>query len=486
MTFVYPPDLISIIKKIRKSDKSLAFQANQLLTLSKPTPENLEIYSIKNRHLLLLHELLNLSKNSLKLLFGLLSVGWRAPIRAKSESGAQKSLFISHYFANMEDSIDISDPFFGHIPNLSLNRGLVPVIHFIDQVSSGFRISKRLPVVNQTATVIIGIKRLNVQILLLYFNDLCIAFKLFWRSFSANNHVRSLILRIAVAQVSLQTFRNHIIAQHVLDEIQTGEYKEIWLTFEGHAFERSILNTIKEAKVDVDINLYQHAPIVPGQIGLMELLEDFGSIVNVYTSGIITYNYLQSAFPELVARIHVAGSIKHSPKNDTGRISTIKKRDHLLFLPEGTTKSLFSMVSLAVTASTLDNSVKMIFRIHPNTPIKAAEAAKILLHKRDIRVSYGTLIGDFRSSYACIYRSSAAVIESLNYGLLPIHFNPSGDRELDCLALSSIRYPIVYSAQSLVELLCNQKLEFSSALFSEEVDFIEFSKMYFTPSVTDI
>ena len=486
MTFVRLPDLISIIKKTRRSDQSPAVQANQLLTLSKPTPENLEIYFIKNRHLLLLHELLNLSKNSLKLLFQLLSVGWRAPIRAKSASGPQKCLFISHYFENRDSSIDIKDQFFGHIPYLSLKRGLVPVIHYINQVSSIFRIAQGKPEVNQAATVLIGVNSLNAELFLLYFNNLFIALKLFCRSFSANKYEGRLILRIAVAQVSLQTFRNQIIAQHVIDEIQTGEYNEIWLTFEGHAYERSVLNAIKEAKIDIDINLYQHAAIVPGQIGLMELLEDFGSIVNVYTSGTITYNYLQSAFPQLAAKIHVAGSIKHSLQSDPCVASTIKKRDHLLFLPEGTTQSLFSLVNFAVAVSTLDNSVKMLFRLHPNSPTKAAESARILLHKRNISVSDGTLISDFRSSYACIYRSSAAVIESLNYGLLPIHFNLSGNRELDCLALSSMKYPVVDSAQSLVDLLSNRKLEFSSTQFSDKDEFIEFSKKYFTPSVSDI
>jgi len=486
MTFVCLPDLISIIKKTRNSEQSPAFQANQLLTLSKPTPENLEIYFISNRHLIFLHELLNLSKNSLKLLFQLLSVGWRASIRTKSVSGPQKSLFISHYFENGESSIDLEDPFFGHIPYLSIKRGLVPVIHFINQVSSSLRIAQRMPEVNQTAIVVIGLNSLNAKLFLSYFNNLFIALKLFWRSFKANKYEGWLILRIAVAQVSLQTFRNQIIAQHVIDEIQTGEYNEIWLTFEGHAYERSILNAIKESKIDIDINLYQHAPIVPGQIGLMELLEDFGSIVNVYTSGLITYHFLQSAFPEFAGRIHVAGSIKHSPQNDPDRINAIKKRHQLLFLPEGTAKSLYSFVNFAVAVSTLDKSVKMIFRLHPNSPIKAAEEARNILRKSNIRVSDGTLIGDFRSSYACIYRSSAAVIESLNFGLLPIYFNPSGNRELDCLALSSIKYPVVDSAQSLVDLLNNQKLEFSGALFSDIEEFMEFSKMYFTPLVIDI
>ena len=143
------------------------------------------------------------------------------------------------------------------------------------------------------------------------------------------------------------------------------------------------------------------------------------------------------------------------------------------------------MVDLALDVSVLNDSANILFRLHPNSPNKAAQMAQQLLKKANVRLSYGTLIDDFCSSYACVYRSSAAVIESLAYELLPIYFSPSGDRSLDCLALSSLKYPLIDSALSLAELLSGDELKFVSEYFSSKNEFEEFSEQYFTPLVID-
>ena len=473
------------LRDIRKSENSQAFQANQILSISKPTPENLEVYDVKDGSLSIFHEFLNLTTNSLKLLCKLLSVGWHVPIQKQTACGPLKCLFISHSFKSFSESSDPVDHFFGRLPDLARDRGFLPDVHFINQVSSSLQAREIVTEKNLRSSKTIGIYSLNVHYFLLYLKNLLLALKLFLRGLRATIDERGLILRIAVAQVSLQTFKNQIIANHILKEIKSGEVGEIWLTFEGHAYERAVLQAIKQAGALININLYQHAPIIPGQIGVMELLEDFGSMVDVHTCGNVTYKYLLSAFPELNARVHVAGSMKNSAKQKIYTGGNRKNKGFLLFLPEGTSQSLLSMVDLALDVSVLNDSANILFRLHPNSPNKAAQMAQQLLKKANVRLSYGTLIDDFCSSYACVYRSSAAVIESLAYELLPIYFSPSGDRSLDCLALSSLKYPLIDSALSLAELLSGDELKFVSEYFSSKNEFEEFSEQYFTPLVID-
>ena len=474
-------ELESRIRAIRKSINSKPLQANQILSITKSTPENLQAYKFDDRSINTICELYNLTSNAIKLILRLLSIGWHRNVKDKPVDGDDKSLFISHLFLHFPRSSNEIDPFFGNLPNDAKRRGLIPEIWYINQVSSSLKsdISKSLGGVSRCKVV--GIETLRTEHLLLYFKNLLLALKLFTNGAKNKSKDNQLLLRVAVMQVSLQTFRNQIISTQVAKIIISGEIKELWLTFEGHAYERSILQAAIDTNSNVEINLYQHAPVLPEQTGLMDLLEDFGDRVNVYTSGSITHKYFLDQFPNLASRLHIGGSSKAFTLQEVTKSSEVKSRNYLLFLPEGTAESLLAMVNLAIDIFNLDNSINLLIRSHPNSPQDALLESIQLTKKTSIVLSEDTLISDFSKSFACIYRSSATVIESMPYGLLPIHFDPRGERNLDCLAVSSLKYPVVDSAFSLLEILNSGKMEFENSVFSKQAAFENFSKDYFTP-----
>jgi hypothetical protein len=474
-------ELESQIRAIRKSISSKPLQANQILSITKSTPENLLPYKFDDRRINTICEFFNLTSNAMKLILQLLSIGWHRKAKDKPIYGDDKSLFISHLFLHLPRSSNEIDPFFGNLPNDAKRRGLIPEIWYINQVSSSLKSDIAKSLDNVSRSKVLGIETLRAEYLLLYFENLQLAFKLFANGVKNKSKDSQLLLRVAVMQVSLQTFRNQIISTQVAKIVISGEIKELWLTFEGHAYERSILQAVLDTNSNVEINLYQHAPVLPEQTGVMDLLEDFGDRVNVYTSGSITYKYFIKQFPNLASRLHIGGSSKAFTLQDVMKSSEVKSRNYLLFLPEGTTESLLSMVNLAIDVSNLDNSIDLLIRSHPNSPKDALLESIELTKTTSIILSENTLISDFSKSFACIYRSSATVIESMPYGLLPIHFDPSGGRNLDCLALSSLKYPVIDSAFSLLEIFKSGKMGFENSVFSKQAAFENFSKEYFTP-----
>jgi len=55
--------------------------------------------------------------------------------------------------------------------------------------------------------------------------------------------------------------------------------------------------------------------------------------------------------------------------------------------------------------------------------------------------SQHSLINDLEESWCCIYRSSAAAIEALAYGVIPIHFQSSGQFDLDPILNEYLEHP---------------------------------------------
>jgi hypothetical protein len=395
----------------------------------------------------------------------------------------QRSIFISHFFSNYQERSRGIDPFFGQLPELSRLSGLVPEMLYIDQESSSLG-ARVVSSVSDTPYRVIGIQRLDFDYICVFLRNFILAIRLFKTGLRIPNRVlRSVQLRVAVSQVSRATIRNQILAKEIIRKIESSNVEEIWITVEGHAYERMIISSVSNESPDVRINLYQHAAITPEQMGIFGLLADFGTRVQFFSSGKITHDYFKKHFPGLVGNIHIAGSSKSVDDSSIGTLPESQDRKFLLLLPEGTAESTFCMVQLAIDFSRLEKSTKLVIRFHPNTPRIAIKTARNLLNQSDIEISTIALSEDFKRSFACVYRSSATVIEALSFDILPVHFASDNNFDLDCLALADLNYPKITSARLLFELLSGDQFHSSSKLFSPSEDFVKYSREYFTPWV---
>ena len=476
-------ELFQTLNQIRSSRSEAEFVANQFATISKPTPENLAAYNYTAGRLDCFHQFILLIFNSLSTSIALFKVPLNTKKREALWSEGRRSIFISHFFSNYQERSRGIDPFFGRLPELSRLSGLVPEMLYIDQESSslGARIVSN---VSDTPYRVIGIQKLDFDYICVFLRNFILAIRLFKTGLKIPNRVRrSVQLRVAVSQVSRATIRNQILAKEIIREIESSDVEEIWITVEGHAYERTIISNVSNESPDVRINLYQHAAITPEQMGIFDLLADFGSRVHFFSSGKITHDYFKKHFPSLAENMQIAGSSKAVDIISIGNLPESQNRKFLLFLPEGTAESAFSMLQLAIDFSRLERSRKLVIRFHPNTPRSAIKTAHNLLNQSNIEISTITLSEDFKRSFACVYRSSATVIEALSFDILPVHFASDYDFDLDCLALADLTYPKITSARFLSELISGDQFHSSSKLFSPSEDFAKYSREYFTPWV---
>lgn len=465
-------EIYSLLHRHRGSTDQFFLQSNNFLSLSKPTDENLIDYltNLKANKLptYLLYSVV-LSKFAKLLIHIFLQF---FPFPAKPDSDKVSNLFVSHYFDKNEFK-DV-DNFFGFLPGTE--RVNHYEINYIDQTKTSF-FSQRI-YVKKKSLYLIGLTTLNFRTIRLIFNNLKTSFGLLKKRNSEDSNLGKLfLLKASLSQVGGSTLRNQILAIEIARSIRIRDVQNLWMTFEGHGFERSIIAYLRNQLQTVSIHLYQHAPIVKAQVGLFQLIEDFKNTIHIHTSGEITFDFITNKFRNDKLQISVLGSSKSHvsnllPNNDN------TKKESLLFLPEGTLDAFYEMAILATDLRSKYNG-QIVFRPHPNLSTAHYNHIALKLERSGVELSFKAIEKDFRRSLYCIYRSSSAAIESLKFGVLPISYQSISQIDLDCLALKDLRYPKFQSVDELIDLLDSLKSNSSSSYFSSNFEFQNYADRYF-------
>ena len=218
-------------------------------------------------------------------------------------------------------------------------------------------------------------------------------------------------------QFSSATFHNIVVSRKIADFCIINKVDFLHLTFEGNAFEEYTAYLLRGKKTR--IRMHQFSPITPGHIGIQQfLLNNFCDLI-VYCSGPVITNYLKNIATSNFEMI-TTGSSKFV---NVDSIPSKPKELGVLLLPEGTTAQTLLFMDLAKSLKMKFSYVNFTLRAHPDLCKNRIIRKQIDdLKKYGIIFSDQILVKDFYNNHVSIFSSSAAGIESMFYGLLPIHF----------------------------------------------------------------
>jgi hypothetical protein len=192
--------------------------------------------------------------------------------------------------------------------------------------------------------------------------------KLLTSKYNFSRKQKILLLDITLEQFSRQTFSNLLVGKMVNRVSKELSCKNIIYSFEGNAYEKSIHMNLRTNTNQLEIFAYQHAPIVPSQFGLLNLMQSFSDRTTILTSGTVTRNYFQMI--QLDQNFHIpiieAGSMKFDIdfQESTSTLST--NRGCVLFLPEGDKSSFIEFFKIMMGLATEFKEIDFIIRSHPS------------------------------------------------------------------------------------------------------------------------
>ena len=428
--------MIKIFKKLcKKCDsllnnniKNIALNAISSLHVLRPHPEILRQYSFitskkKNNNQSNFFSI-SLIKKILDFLFFIIS---NEKLLLYSRQTKKIDCLIISHLINTNHLIKKNDFYFGSLQSRLLIRKLSSLIVLRNYTGKNLKTLSKLPFDKRHRKVILSsffkIKN-ELKIILLFLEEF---FRI--KMLKKNDENYFFLKKIGKVKYLKSIFSNIRISEQIVFLIKLHQPKYLFFTYEGHAWERIVIKKVKEFFPKIKIVAYQFSIVTKYHHSMFRSLNKIYNPDIIMTSGSVTADLFKKKKLDKTSKILIYGSDKF-----TSHVQYKLPEKNILILPEGfynETKILFDFCKLA---STYLSDFKFYFRLHPL--IKKND----FIDKNSIQnvpdnliISNNTLEKDFQRTKYAIYRGSAAIIEAVNFGLIPIYYSQKNEISLNPL-----------------------------------------------------
>ena len=353
------------------------------------------------------------------------------------------NIFLSHLL-NKDFLERETDFYFHELPQkLQHQEGktLIIYINYIEEVNH--RLAKKWKnheVDNVVLPRYLSVKK-ELKIRILLFKD-AIRF-LFEKS---NTKIsRRIKLQAAVEAFSPASHFNLRIGFQIEQIVQEVQAKQLYTTFEGHSWERTVFAFARKSNISIKCIGYQHALIFRKQHAIKRRLGKKFDPDFVLCSGEDGQVKLEKADLIPVNRLLRLGSNRTVEGSGITPAKTKKERSTVLMLSEGDLIEVLPLIDFFYELAQQNKSFQFIVRFHPMTSVKKVLKLRKHLNHLPLNVIFSnkTFEEDLARSDFAIYRGSTTIIKAVQYRLVPIYIKRPKEMSIDILhQFESLRYAI--------------------------------------------
>jgi len=318
-------------------------------------------------------------------------------------------IFFSH-LVNSSHLNNTKDFYFGNLPKL-LSKNSITVLNNETELAN-FQLIKKYK--NKKSIIVLS-KYVGfvdeLIILRLVFMSIfnLLAQRKNFKSKEKNIVFKNLILNL----LNQNTFKNIRLSFQIKKILQIHSPNKVLFTFEGHCYERIIIDTVKSFNKNIECIAYQHSIIFPNQPSLLIPNDISIQPDKILTSGPKGKNILKSTYKK--SKINIIGNPRHEKK----LINPNRKKNICLLIPDGTIDETKKMIELIPKNNYLKNSnIEFLVRFHPGV-------SDYFLNNNNsnIKFSKNTLLEDLKKCSWAVYRGSGAIVHCLAHGIRPIYYS---------------------------------------------------------------
>ena len=354
----------------------------------------------------------------------------------------KKKVFFSHF--NKSNIYDNKEKYFGEI--ICENSTIIYLNH------TNIKNIKGINFLPKKLNILIEIK-IFIKLLYKYYK-----FKKLLKKNSLNNKkFNSFLLSSFISNSSMLNLRYY---EYLKLFLYQNEKKHIYLTFEGHAYERSIIKASKENKHK--IFAYQHGSISNNNLSIFLKLDKIIMPDRILLSGKVTKNlFLTNNFD--IDKLIIIGSNRHLSQKKYFK----KNNFHILIIPNGSYHENIKIFKFSEYLARNYKNYQFYFKFHPDSPFN-------FNFKSDLNNLH---FGDFhieellkKCSFS-LYSSSSLIIKCLQSGLIPLFYNYS----------PGFISNILYEFQNIFTIDKSFKIdEIIENYFNNKIDIHKFAQNYYS------
>jgi len=201
------------------------------------------------------------------------------------------------------------------------------------------------------------------------------------------------------------------ISNQIKELIKIVQPKIIIIPYEGHAWERVLIKTVKNLNLNIKIIAYQFTVTTKLQHALFRQLKDDYNPDIIFTCGSITKNIFVKKYN---CPVKILGSNKFSKFNFKHKP---KKKINILVIPEGFLQETIFLFNFTKICAQKYSNYNFIFRLHPLLNLDLESSNNL----NNIEFSNEGLEFDLKRCNFAFFRGTAAVFEAIFFGLKPIY-----------------------------------------------------------------
>ena len=260
--------------------------------------------------------------------------------------------------------------------------------------------------------------------------------------------------------------------------------KFIIFTFEGHSWERLVINKIKNLKKKIMCIGFVHTITFPNQHAALTKYPQQFMPDHILVPGKEAKETFQKKLLNSVP-IQVVGS----PKKLKITLN-FKKKDNLrvLILPEGFITETNLLINFGLALATKCPEIKFRIRIHPEILNRENRYVKIIKKKKlsNIKISKNTLNNDALWGSHAIYRGSTSILEAMTLAVIPIYYSRKNELSIDPLFLMKNQKHCVKTIEDTIVKFNLWKKMTSEQKLSYKIQYVNFCNSLVQPLNTKI
>ena len=254
----------------------------------------------------------------------------------------------------------------------------------------------------------------------------------FLRSFiySQDKLEKFIYLELFTKTFSQSSISNLRFYFELLKKLQASNYKRVFFTLEGHAWETMLILAAQKTNKKLKTYGYQHSAVFKDQISL---LNPISSIIpsGILTSGEGNNNFFTEYKKHGADIFSIGTSRTHEIKALTNQAEHV-----CLLVPEGIDSEIELMSNFVFDCDSLKNKILFIIQLHPaskNTKIVKDLIKKIQKTDDHINISISDMPLEESINHAqyVLYRGSTAVVKCIMSGLIPLYLDTNRSDNID-------------------------------------------------------
>lgn len=236
--------------------------------------------------------------------------------------------------------------------------------------------------------------------------------------------------RHAVSPVTLVHLRIHHI---VADLCRRLKPRAVFVTWEGHAWERLVFHAARSVDPMICCVGYQHTIVLPQSHALMRPLGGAYDPDAILTVGDVTRDVIAKALG--MSRISVLTYGSHR-RPAAARPRSAGADERCLVIPEGLESECLTLFDFALSAAAAMPELEFVLRMHPVLPFEkvANRHPRLRMLPANVRVSEeADLAVDCAQCDWALYRGSSAALYAVLAGVRPVYVARPGELVIDPL-----------------------------------------------------